>query len=131
MQDTSAESILHSSSKNKVLTQLLATLTQFSAQLRCETGICRRNLGVQLVQAGLWVDLEFGQRYASEKQRTDFLIKLKELAILCVRNGDFMVFLTIIDNRNITPAETDELYELLKSNGQDSKAIWWPNNPTP
>jgi len=56
VQDTSAESIPHSSSKNKVLTPWLATLTQFFAQLRCETGIPGRNfvtIGVQLFQAGL------------------------------------------------------------------------------
>lgn len=37
----------------------------------------------------------------------------------------------IIDDRNITPTETNELYKLLKSNGQDGKVIWWPNEPTP
>jgi len=49
---------------------LLATLTQFLAQLRCETGIPGRNfvtVDVQLFQAGLWVNLEFGRISSSEK----------------------------------------------------------------
>jgi hypothetical protein len=51
-------------------------------------------VGAQLFQAGLWVNMEFGQRYASEKRRTNLLNKHKELAILCVKNGGIMVFLT-------------------------------------
>jgi hypothetical protein len=77
---------------------LLATLTQFLARLGCETGIRGRNfgtVGVQLFQARLWINVEFGQRYASEKRRTNALIKLNELVILCVKSGGFMVFLTI------------------------------------
>jgi hypothetical protein len=82
-----------------VLTHFLATLTQFLARLRGETGIRRRNfgtVGVQLFPAGLWVNLEFRQRYASEKRRTNILIKLNELAILYVKSGEFMVFPTTI-----------------------------------
>jgi hypothetical protein len=37
---------------------------------------------VQLFQADLGVNFEFGQEYASEKNRTSILIKLIELAIL-------------------------------------------------
>ena len=33
-------------------------------------------------------------RYVSEKEGTNFLIKLKELAILYVKSGDFMIFPT-------------------------------------
>jgi hypothetical protein len=80
-----------------VLTHLLAILTQFLAQLRDETELCGENFGrggVRLFQAGLWVNMEFGQRYASEKRRTNFHLKLKELAILCVISGNVMVFLT-------------------------------------
>lgn len=41
--DTSAESIPNFETKNKVLTQFLAMLTQFSARFRCETWIRGRN----------------------------------------------------------------------------------------
>jgi hypothetical protein len=51
-------------------------------------------VGVQLFQAGLWVNMEFGQRYASAKRRTTLLIKRKDLAMLCVKTGDVIVFLT-------------------------------------
>ena len=53
-----------------------------------ETLIHRENFVifcVRLFRAGLWVDLKFGQRYASENRRTDILIKLNQLTILCVR----------------------------------------------
>jgi hypothetical protein len=36
----------------------------------------------------------------------------------------------IIDNRNITSKEIQELYERLKAKGQDDRAVWWPTNPT-
>jgi len=63
-----------------------------------ETLIRRENFVifcVRLFRADLWVDFKFGQRYASENQRTDILIKLNQLAILCIRNGEVMVFLTV------------------------------------
>jgi hypothetical protein len=49
---------------------------------------------VQHVQAGLQVNFEFGQEYASEKNGIVVLIKLNVLAILCVRSGEFMIFPT-------------------------------------
>jgi hypothetical protein len=49
---------------------------------------------VQLSRAALWVNFEFGQGYASEKNGTVILVKLNELAILCVRSGEFMIFPT-------------------------------------
>ncbi len=36
----------------------------------------------------------------------------------------------ILDDSNITPKEIQELYERLKSKGQDGDVIWWPNTPT-
>jgi len=80
-----------------VLTHFLATLTQFLARIRRENSFRGANFGIfceQLFQAGLRVNFEFGQEYASEKNGTIILIKLSELAILCVRSGEFMVFPT-------------------------------------
>jgi hypothetical protein len=51
-------------------------------------------MGGRLFQAGLWVNLEIGQRYASEKRRTNILIKLNELANLWVKTGKIMVIPT-------------------------------------
>jgi hypothetical protein len=62
-------------------------LTQFLARIRHEISFRGANFGVfsvQLCQADLRVNFEFGQGYASEKNRTSILIKLNELAILCV-----------------------------------------------
>ena len=50
---------------------------------------------MQHVQAGLQVNFEFGQEYASEKYGIVVLIKLNVLAILCVRSGEFMIFPTV------------------------------------
>ena len=36
----------------------------------------------------------------------------------------------ILDDRNITSKEIQQLYELLKAKGLDSRVIWWPTNPT-
>ena len=80
-----------------MLTHFLATLTQFLARIRRENSFRGANFGIfceQLFQAGLRVNFEFGQEYASEKNGTIILIKLSELAILCVRSGEFMVFTT-------------------------------------
>ena len=74
-------------------------MTQFLAQIRREISFRGANFGVfsvQLFQAGLRVNFEFGQGYASEKNRKIILVKLNELAILCVKSGEFMVFLTIL-----------------------------------
>ena len=51
---------------------------------------------MQLFEARLCVNLDFGRRYASGNRGTSVLIKLDLLAILCVSSGDFMVFLTVI-----------------------------------
>ena len=75
-------------------------MTQFLAQIRREISFRGANFGVfsvQLFQAGLRVNFEFGQGYASEKNRKIILVKLNELAILCVKSGEVMVFLTIGD----------------------------------
>jgi len=79
------------------VTHFIATLTQFIARIRREISFRGANVGVfsvQLLRAGLRVNFEFGQGYASEKNRISFLIKLNELVILCVRSGEFMVFPT-------------------------------------
>ena len=55
----------------------------------------RKNLGTARVlrlQAALWVNLKFGQRYASEKRRTNLLIKLHDLAILSGSHGILAAF---------------------------------------
>jgi hypothetical protein len=81
-----------------VLTHFVAALTQFLARIRREISFRGANFGVfsvQLFQAGLRVNFEFGQGYASEKNRTSILIKLNELAIFCVRSGKFMLFPTL------------------------------------
>ena len=36
----------------------------------------------------------------------------------------------ILDDRNITPKEIQQLYELLKARGLNSRVIWWPTDPT-
>ncbi len=80
-----------------MLTHFVATLTQLLARIRREISFHGANFGifyVQLFQAGLGVNFEFGQGYASEKKGTSILIKLNELAILCVRSGEVMVFPT-------------------------------------
>ena len=41
-------------------------------------------------------ELSLDSRYASEKEGTSFLIKLKELAILYVKSGEFIIFPTLI-----------------------------------
>ena len=51
---------------------------------------------MQHFQADLRVNFEFGRGIASEVNRTSILIKLNELAVLCVRSGEVMVFPTII-----------------------------------
>jgi hypothetical protein len=82
-----------------VLTHFVAILTQLLARIRREISFRGANFGmfcVQLFQAGLRVNFEFGQVYASEKNGTIILIKLNELAILCVRSGEFMVFPTAV-----------------------------------
>jgi hypothetical protein len=82
-----------------VLTHFVAILTQLLARIRREISFRGANFGmfcVQLFQAGLRVNFEFGQVYASEKNGTIILIKLNELAILCVRSGEFMVFPTTV-----------------------------------
>ena len=89
-----------------MLTHFLATLTQLFARIWCEISFRGANFGmfyVQLFQAGLRVNFEFGQEYASEKNGTIILIKLSELAILCVRSGEFMVFPTLmhLDSRAV------------------------------
>jgi len=92
--------IPNSWTKNRVLTHFLATLTQFLARFGREISIRGENFWifcVQLFRAGLWVNFRFGQRYASEKSRTNIPIKPNELAILCVRSGEFMVFPTYTD----------------------------------
>jgi hypothetical protein len=79
------------------VTHFIATLTQFLAQIRREIsshGANVRVFSVQFFQADLRVNCEFGQKYASEKDRIWVLIKLNALANLCVRSGEFMVFLT-------------------------------------
>jgi len=79
--------IPNSWTKNRVLTHFLATLTQFLARLWREISIRGENFWifcVQLFRAGLWVNFRFGQRYASEKSRTNIPIKPNELAILCL-----------------------------------------------
>jgi hypothetical protein len=81
-----------------VLTHFVATLTQLLARIRREISFRGANFGmfcVQHFQAGLRVNFEFGQEYASEKNGTSILIKLNELAILCVRSGEVMVFPTM------------------------------------
>lgn len=35
----------------------------------------------------------------------------------------------ILDDRNITPMEIRQLYELLKTHGLDRRVIWWPIDP--
>ncbi len=35
----------------------------------------------------------------------------------------------IIDDRNITSEERQELYERLKADGDDGRVIWWPFAP--
>jgi hypothetical protein len=35
----------------------------------------------------------------------------------------------IIDDRNISPKERQELYEQLKAHGNDSRVVWWPFTP--
>jgi hypothetical protein len=53
----------------------LAPLTQFFVSLRRETGIRGRKfgmIGARFFQASLWVNLEFGQRYAPEKEEQIF-----------------------------------------------------------
>jgi hypothetical protein len=95
--ETPAQSIPNSWVKNKVLTHFVATLTQLFARIWREISFHGANFGmfsVQLFQAGLRVNFEFGQGYASEKNGTSILIKLNELAILYVRSGEFMVFPT-------------------------------------
>jgi len=80
-----------------VLTHFVAILTQLLARIRREISFRGANFGmfcVQLFQADLRVNFEFGQGYTSEKNGTIILIKLNELAILCVRSGEFMVFPT-------------------------------------
>jgi hypothetical protein len=80
----------------------VATLTQFLARIRHEISIRGENFGifcVQLFWAGLWVNFEFGQGYASEKNGTIILIKLNDLAILCVRSGEVMVFPTAAERK--------------------------------
>jgi hypothetical protein len=80
------------------LTHFVATLTQFFARIRHGISFCGANFGMfcgQHFQAGLWVNFEFGQEYASERNGTGILIKLNELAIICVRSGEFMVFPTL------------------------------------
>lgn len=37
----------------------------------------------------------------------------------------------IIDDRNITPEERKELYEQLKTDGNDGRVVWWPIDPKP
>src|SRR5260221_1991074 len=74
-------------------------LTQFLARIRREISFRSANFGmicVQLFQADLRVNFEFGQKYASEKNGTIILIKLIELVILCVKSGEFMVFPTML-----------------------------------
>jgi len=80
------------------LTHFVAILTQFLARIIHEILIRGKKFGVccvQLFRAGLRVNFEFGQGYASEKNRTIIPIKLNELAILCVRSGEFIVFPTL------------------------------------
>jgi hypothetical protein len=79
------------------VTHFLATVTQLLARIRRESSFRGANFGVfsiQLFQADLRVNCEFGQEYASEKSGISVLIKLNELAIKCVRSGEFMVFPT-------------------------------------
>jgi tetratricopeptide (TPR) repeat protein len=97
--ETPAQSIPNSWVKNKVLTHFVAILTQLFARIWREISFHGANFGmfsVQLFQAGLRVNFEFGQGYASEKNGTSILIKLNELAILYVRSGEFMVFPTLV-----------------------------------
>jgi len=35
----------------------------------------------------------------------------------------------ILDDRNITPKEIQQLYKRLKTKGQDDRVIWWPTEP--
>ena len=37
----------------------------------------------------------------------------------------------ILDDRNMTPNEMQELYERLKAKGQDGRVVWWPTDPIP
>jgi hypothetical protein len=37
----------------------------------------------------------------------------------------------ILDDRNITPKEIQELYKQLKASGESGRVIWWPTDPTP
>ena len=76
-----------------MLTHFVATLTQFLARFRCEISFRRANVVVfslKLLRAGLRVNSEFRQGYASEKNGISVLIKLDELVNLCVRSGEFM-----------------------------------------
>jgi hypothetical protein len=85
-----------------VLTHFIVTLTQFPARITHELSFRGANFGifcVQHFQAGLRVNFKFGQEYVSEKKGTSILIKLNELAILCVKSGEFMVFPAILPFR--------------------------------
>jgi hypothetical protein len=36
----------------------------------------------------------------------------------------------ILDTRNLTPKEIQQLYERLKARRQDGRVVWWPGDPT-
>jgi len=89
--------IPHSLIKNKVLAQMIATLTQLSTQREVfnkDSGPIFADFCTQLLTASLWVNLAFGRSYAPEKTLLTHPFKLKVLAKLCAGTGEFMVFPT-------------------------------------